>query len=71
MHFKCILHASQKDMKKNLKNHVSNKHMDKLKLRKDRGGDLRQREKEQLEGNAFGKHFRCIADASQRIWWLS
>ena len=42
----------QKDLKKNLKNHVANKHMDKVKLRKDRGGDLRQREKEELEGNS-------------------
>ncbi|KAF7506436.1 hypothetical protein GJ744_011790 [Endocarpon pusillum] len=53
--------TEQKDLKKNVKNHVSNKHMDKVKLRKDRGGDLRQREKEELEGNALGLQSICIA----------
>ncbi|KAF7507857.1 hypothetical protein GJ744_010021 [Endocarpon pusillum] len=59
MHCECILNALQKDWKKNVKNHVSNKYMDKVKLRKDRGGDLRQREKEELEA-AFGGFRECV-----------
>ncbi|KAF7509745.1 hypothetical protein GJ744_007440 [Endocarpon pusillum] len=35
--------------------------MDKVKLRKDRGGDLRQREKEELEAAFGGFKFReCV-----------